>query len=448
MEMNILLVLNFMNAGISLIMGFYMYFLHRNLLSKGPGYWTLGAIIIGVGLLLKVILPVDHFFSIAGFPIFLTIGLYLYLAGIWKFKEKSINKWIFIGIPFLDVLQTIVFFKIFPSRPIQIGLHTLVLLVYGLLGVVEMIRLNSNQKHLRKIFMLNASSFVALMLVLLLFIFALITNPNIDPLKISNTVIISQIISGFLMISITFGFLSAVNIQLNKELEDQLKSKTKFLSIIGHDLRAPVGNIINFLDLLQDESDLDEEDRKQYLGILNTLSQSTFHLLQNLLEWATKSKYLDEFETERIDLNQIISDNINLFKSSTAVKSINLEINKGKHTYILGNSDMIHSIVRNLVSNAVKYTPVGGSITITSEKVLNNIRLVVSDTGLGIKPEIIKSIFDFGASKSTMGTNGEVGSGLGLVLCKELVDKNDGVIEIESREGVGTKVIVEFPAVA
>lgn len=425
-----------------------MFFLQRNSLSKGPGYWTLGAVIIGVGLLLKVILPVDHFFSIALFPIFLTIGLYFYLAGIWKFKEKSINKWILIGIPLLDVMQTIVFLKIFPSRPIQIGLHTLVLLTYSMLGFVEMVRLSSNQKHLRKIFMLNAFSFVALMLIMFLFIYALIINPNIDPLKISNAVIISQIISGFLMISITFGFLSAVNIQLNKELEDQLKSKTKFLSIIGHDLRGPVGNIITFLGLLQDESDLDEEERKHYLGILNTLSQSTFHLLQNLLEWATKSRNLNEFESERIDLNQVISGNINLFKSSTAVKSIKLEINEGEHTYIQGNADSIHSVVRNLVSNAVKYTPVGGTITITSERVTNNIRLTVSDTGQGIKPEIIDSLFDFGATKSAMGTNGELGSGLGLVLCKELVSNNDGIIEIESREGVGTKVIVEFPSVA
>lgn len=448
MGMNNLLVLNIMNAGIALIMGFYMFFLQRNSLSKGPGYWTLGLLIIGVGFSLRAFFPVDHVFAIAVFPILLTIGLYIYLAGIFKFKERNINKWIFIGIPILDILQTIVFYKIIPSRQMQVGLHTIVVVIYSFMGLIEMLRLSKTPKHLKKIFLLNANTYVVLLLLMLVYVYAIITNPNIDPLKTSNIVIISHIIIGFLLIATTFGLLAAVNIQLNTELEDQLKSKIKFLSIIGHDLRSPVGNIINFLGLLQDESDLSEWERKQYLGILNTLSQSTFHLLQNLLEWATKSKYLNKFESERIDLNQVISGNIHLFKSSTAIKSIHLEIKEGKHTYFQGNANMIQSIVRNLVSNAVKYTPVGGTITISSEKVLNNIRLIVSDTGHGIKPELINSLFDFGISKSTKGTNGEVGSGLGLVLCKELISNNDGVIQIESQEGVGTKVIVEFPAIA
>jgi signal transduction histidine kinase len=448
MEIGSLLILNIMNAGIALIMGFYMFFLQRNSLSKGPGYWTLGAIIIGVGLLLKAILPVEHIFSIAVFPIFLTIGLYLYLAGIYKFKEKNINKWIFIGIPVLDILQTIIFLYIFPSRQMQIGLHVIVIFIYALLGAIEMLRLNSAPKHLKKIFLLNASTYVILLVLLMFYIHALITNPNIDPLKISNIVIISHIVLGFLMIATTFGFLSVVNIQLNSELEDQLKSKIKFLSIIGHDLRSPVGTIINFLDLLQTESDLNEHEKKEFLGILNKLSWSTYNLLQNLLEWATKSKYLNKFESERIDLSEIISNNIPLFKSSTTLKSINLEINQGKQTYIQGNLNMINSILRNIVSNAVKYTPLGGTIIITTERVLKIIRLTVSDTGQGIQPEIINSLFEYGVNQSTIGTNGEVGSGLGLVLCKELVTNNEGVIKIESHEGVGTKVVVEFPAVA
>jgi len=446
MELNNLLILNIMNSGISLIMGFYMFFLQRTSFKLGTGYWATGSLIIGVGLLTKAIFPSESSFVIAGSPILITIGLYLYLAGIWKFKESKIHKWVIIGIPVLDILQSIIFFGFSHSYRIQIGLHLFFLVIYCILALIEMIRLNNNQKYLKNIFRLNAFSFTIFLVLLLLNIYALITSPNINPLKLSNTVILMQIISGFVMIALTFGFLSAVNIRLNKELNGQLDSKTKFLSIIAHDLRSPVGNIMNFLDLLQNEDDLNEKEKKEYLKILNTLSQSTFHLLQNLLEWATKSKNLNNFESERIELSQMVSSNINIFRSSSVLKSINLNFKEGKQTYILGNTNMLQTIVRNLVSNAIKFTPEGGTINISSEKVLNNVRLIVADTGRGIEPEIIESLFKFETCQSKTGTNGEVGSGLGLVLCKELVSSNNGVIKIESTVGVGTKVIVEFPS--
>jgi two-component system sensor histidine kinase/response regulator len=445
MELNNLLILTIINSGISLIMGFYMLFLQRTSFKYGTGYWASGSLIIGLALLFKSISPTDSYFAVAGSPVFITIGLYLYLAGIWKFKEQKIHKWIIIIIPVLDFIQSIIFFKFFHSYRIQIGLHAFFLIIYCIYAIFEMIKLNSAQKYIKKLFFLNAFSFTIFLVLLLLNVFALILDPTYNPLAVTNTVIVLQIISSFIMIALTFGFLSAVNIRLNLELEDQLKSKTKFLSIIAHDLRGPIGNIMTFLDFLQNETDLDEQDRKKFLKILNTLSQSTFHLLQNLLEWATKSKNINKSDRERIELSQLISNNIDFFKSSTALKSILFEFKEGTQTYISANGNMLETIVRNLVSNAVKFTPNGGTINITSEKVLDTVRLVVSDTGRGIKPETINSLFKFETSKSTAGTDGEVGSGLGLVLCKELVSSNNGVIQIESQLGVGTKVIVEFP---
>lgn len=445
--MNNLLIINVINSGISFIMGLYMFYFYRNAFKLGTGYWGAGSLILGITFLLKVIFPAGSPSATASFTNFNTIADYLFLAGIWQFKEKKINKWIFIGIPILDIVQTIIFFKIYPSLRMQYGLHSFPLFIFGLLAIIEMIRLNSSQKYLRKIFLVNSFAFFIYLVLLLIFEYALITNPNFDPLEITDTAIYMQIISSFLMIALTFGFLSAVNIRLNMELEVQLKSKTKFLTIIAHDLRGPVGNIMSFLDMLQDTSDLNAEKNKAYLKILNTLSQSTFHLLQNLLEWATTSKNLNKFDSETIELSQIVSGNIVFFKSSADLKSINLEFKEGKQTYFLGNANMIETIVRNLVSNAIKFTPKNGTITITSEKVLQKVRLTVSDTGQGIKPETINSLFKFETNKSTRGTNGEPGSGLGLVLCKELVSSNNGVMEIESYEGLGTKVIVEFPSI-
>ncbi len=447
MEISNVLVLTIMNSGISLITGFYLFFLQKNSYDYGLKYWATGAIIVGIGLLIKAISPVNSSLAIVSFPLFLTIGLFVYLAGIWKFKGKKISKWIFIGLPLLDVLQSIILYEIFHLYRIQIGIHQLFIITYCVLAIVEMLRLDLSQKYLRTVFILNAIFYAIFLIQVLLNLFAIISNPNFSPFVSNNTVVFMHIASGIVMIALTFGFLSAVNIRLNMELEDQLKSKTKFLSIIGHDLRGPVGNIMNFLDLIENKADLNEEERKGYLTILNTLSHSTFHLLQNLLEWATKSKYLNKFDSEQINLSTIISESITLFSTSVALKSIHLKINKEKDAYILGNSNMLQTIVRNLVSNAIKFTPNGGTITITTQKTHKKVYLIVTDTGRGIKPEIIDSLLKFETNEATIGTNGEIGSGLGLALCKELVTINKGTIKIESQEGVGTKITIEFSAI-
>lgn len=445
MELNFELILNLMNGGISLIMGFYMLFLKRTALELGVGYWAAGSLTIGLGFIFKSMAPTDSYFAIASFPNFITIGLYLYLAGIWKFKEQKIHKWIIIGIPILDFVQSFIFFNIFHLHQIQIGIHISFLIIYCIYAIYEMIKLNTAQKYLKQIFMLNAISFSIFLLLLLLAFYALILNPNYDYVTVSNKFIILHIISGLVMIALTFGFISAVNIRLTLELEDQLKSKTKFLSIIAHDLRGPVGNIMKFLELLQNEKDWNEHDRNKYLKILNKLSKSTFHLLQNLLEWANKSKNINKYSSERIELSPLIASNIDFFRNSSLLKQIDLEFKDGTQTFINANANMLETILRNLVSNAVKYTPKGGLIIIETEKVQNTVRLIISDTGQGIQPDIIDSLFKFETSKSTKGTEGEVGSGFGLVLCKELINNNNGGIKIESKLGQGTRVIVEFP---
>lgn len=447
MELDNLIITNIINSGISLIMGFIMLFQNSYSIKLGVRYWASGAIIIGIGFWLKVIFPFNNYLNAVGFPILLTIGLYLYLAGIWKFKNKKFNYWILIGIPILDILQTNIFYIILPSFLIKSGIHCLVLTIYFLLAIIEMIRLNPDQKYLKKVFLLNAFAFAISLILILLLFYAIITTPNIETMQVTNATIIVFIISGFIMISLTFGFLTAVNIRLNRELEGQIKSNTKFLSIIAHDLRGPVGNIKNFLDLLQNETELNEKERKRYFKILDGLSQSTFHLLQNLFEWATKSKNINNFERTRIELGQIISVNIDFFKSLAFLKSINIKFDKEEKIFISGNSNMLQTIVRNLISNSIKFTPNGGEITITTKKTSHKVRLTISDTGQGMKQEAINSSFKFETNPTTIGTNGEVGSGIGLALCNELVSKMNGIINIESIVGVGTKIIIDFPVV-
>ncbi|WP_372773648.1 sensor histidine kinase [Mangrovibacterium sp.] len=445
MEQSNMFVLNVVNSGISLIMGFYLFFLQRNSLKHGVGYWAAGSLIVGLGLLIRIIAPVDSFFVLVGTRVLITIGLYQYLAGIWKFKELKIRKGVVIGIPILDLIQSAIFIGVFHAYKIQIGIHLLFVIIYCSVAIFEMVHLNADQKYLTKVFLLNTVAFIVFLVLVLLNVYALLMNPRYSPAEITPEVISIHLISGFIMIALTFGFLSAVNMRLRKELEGQLKSKAKFLSIIGHDLRGPVGNIMNFLDLIQNDTDLSERDKQNYIKVLDNLSRSTFHLLQNLLDWATKSQNLNQYESERIELSRLVASDIGVFESSMVLKSIDLKFEEGRHTFISGNANMLKTVVRNLVSNAIKFTPKGGVITIKSEKAGEKVRLVVADTGQGIKPENINSLFKFETSRSTVGTAGELGSGLGLPLCKELIASNEGAVRVESEIGIGTKVIVEFP---
>ncbi|QGY43214.1 hypothetical protein GM418_05930 [Maribellus comscasis] len=445
MHHSIIQILTFFNSGISLIMGFYMLLLRRTAASQGTVYWALGSFVIGIGLLFRLIPPPTGYLSMVAPGIFVTAGLYLYLCGIWKFKKKKMYKWIIIGIPITDFIQSLFFFFVFHSFRIQLIIHVVFLVFYCVLAIAEMLRLSPDQKYLKRIFQTNALSFFIFLLVLLSNIIVVLMNSGFDPFTISESGIVLHIISGLLMIALTFGFLTAVNMRLDKDLRDQLKSKTKFFSIIAHDLRGPVGNIMNVLDLLENESELDEKERKKFMETLHSLSQSTFHLLQNLLEWASRSKNLSNYETEILDINRIVKENLELFKRSAAMKSIGLGFVPGRNVFTSGNANMLQTIIRNLVSNALKFTPEGGRVSIVTTNEAGKVRLQITDSGEGMDKNTLQSLLEFGEGKSKKGTNGEAGAGLGLVLCKEFISLNRGTLSFQSELGKGTRVNVDFP---
>lgn len=438
-------IIIFITSGISLTMGLYMLILYNSVRHvKGPAYWAAGNLMIGLGVLLRLVNPVNGFLDQAVSMAVTTIGLYVYLAGIWNFKEKEIKRWLIIGFPALDILQSVVFYYIFPLSQVRLVIHILVLSVFAVISIYEMLHLNAETKYLRKIFRLNAISFAAFLIILIGGLVMVFIHPQHEVDR-QFVWIIAFGIAGGLMTAITFGFLSAVNLQLNKELVGQLKTKTKFFSIITHDLRGPVGTLMAFVNLLNNQRDLDEEQRLKVMENLEVLSQSTFHLLQNLLEWANTSGNITRFEEELIDLNQMIISDIKFFQSLTSLKSIRLEFQHDKDVFINGNPKMIETVIRNLVSNAIKFTPKEGLITITLRKDEKEVHLTVADTGVGIEPERLDQIFKMDNIRITNGTNGESGSGLGLALCKDFVTRNRGTIRVESDVKVGSRFIIDFP---
>jgi signal transduction histidine kinase len=445
MDIFSLKIIIFIASGISVIMGLYMLFLHNSAKSvKGPAYWAVGNLLIGAGLLLRLLIQNRFFTSHAEYMMFITVGLYVYLAGIWSFKEKEFKKWLLIGFPAFDVIQIFVFYYIFPLMKVRLTLHIAVLSIFSIISIYEMLKLDPEKKYLRKIFRLNAFSFAAFLVTLIGGLVFVAYQPK-HQMDAQYAWIIAFGIAGGLMTALTFGFLSAVNLQLNMELQEQLKTKNKFFSIISHDLRSPVGTLMGFVNILNSEENLDEKQRMIVMNNLEILSQSTFHLLHNLMEWANNSKNIAQFEEESIDMNALIISNIKFFQSLMLLKAIRLEFEHDEDVFVNGNPKMIETIIRNLVSNAIKFTPRDGQITITLRKNLKGIQLTVADTGVGIEPKRLDQIFKIENISTTNGTNGESGSGLGLALCKDFVIKNRGTIRVESEVNAGTRFTIDFP---
>lgn len=230
------------------------------------------------------------------------------------------------------------------------------------------------------------------------------------------------------------------------ELIKSNQTKDKFFSIIAHDLRNPIGGIKSYLNLLSHEFDsFSKKEVEEGLELMSSNADQVYYLLENLLEWSKTQRELIVTEYTKFDLNSLINNINSLFRIRASSKNIKLYNHVPKETSIIADLNLLNTIIRNLVSNAIKFTPDGGSIEITYSKDDNYHKISVIDSGVGMSEEILKSLFDAQHNSSSLGTNNEKGSGLGLLLVKELLLKMNGDISVGSVINKGSKFIVEIP---
>ncbi len=227
-----------------------------------------------------------------------------------------------------------------------------------------------------------------------------------------------------------------------EELKISNETKNKLLSILAHDLRSPLGSIQNYLEILS-ELNSDEIDRKSIEASLLNETKNTQQMLSNLLLWSKTQMEGVSVNLLPVNLKESILPAIRAQQSIAIEKRIKIEENINKSIMILADRDMLQLVIRNLVNNAVKFTEAGGQIGIEA-KIEDNICLItISDTGRGIPYEIQKDLFSLGV-KSTFGTQNEKGVGLGLSLCKEFTELQNGNIRFESEPGKGTRFFISF----
>jgi len=245
-----------------------------------------------------------------------------------------------------------------------------------------------------------------------------------------------------------------VNEEINIKLEDSNEklqvinsTKDKFFSIIAHDLRSPLGAILSFSNLIEDEctSSKEVETVAEYNNYLNQSAHNLNSLLENLLEWSKSQLGNIKYQAETCDLSEIVLDNIEIQKLRAKEKSIEITTKLDKAIKIRADINMIDTVIRNLLSNAIKFSFPKSEIIVYHKIEGNFIHLSVQDQGMGISQSQQKKLFKIDSNLSTLGTNNETGTGLGLILCKEFVEKNGGRIWIDSEEDKGATFTFTIP---
>ncbi|MBO0333486.1 GAF domain-containing sensor histidine kinase [Sneathiella sp. CAU 1612] len=236
--------------------------------------------------------------------------------------------------------------------------------------------------------------------------------------------------------------------RLKSELTREIAIKDRFFSIIAHDLKSPFNSLLGFSDFLAKRADkLTPEEIVEYASMINLSSKTLFELLENLLEWGRFQMEKGDMQPVPLHLPDLVTESLSLLNSCAASKNITLSSQIPKLT-VEADRNMILLVIRNLISNAIKFTPTGGRIEITADREGDMVKISVTDTGVGIPAEILEDTFAIDRKTTTPGTDGEIGTGLGLPLCKEMIELNRGSIRVESEQEKGTTFHFTLPKAA
>jgi signal transduction histidine kinase len=236
-------------------------------------------------------------------------------------------------------------------------------------------------------------------------------------------------------------------VRLNNDLKELNATKDKIFTIIAHDLRSPFTSILGFSELLiENIRTYGPDNSEEFITHINTTAEHTLTLLENLLSWAKTQTGQIEFKPENLLLGPIIQEICEILNSTATIKKITLRNSVSDDIFAYADRNMIKTVLRNLLQNAIKFTYLDGKVDILAVSHQNQIVVSVTDNGVGMSKDIQNKIFRIETNEITTGTANERGSGLGLILCKEFVEKHGGKIWVESEVGKGSDFKFTLPA--
>ncbi len=224
-----------------------------------------------------------------------------------------------------------------------------------------------------------------------------------------------------------------------ENLKRMNETKDKFLSLISHDLKSPFNSMMGYTEILKNEIDnLSREERDIFIGSVYESTRHIYNLLNDLLEFSKFYLGMNKVEPKEIQIRKLVDENIEFLLTSAKRKGIAIKNCINRDYIVMAEEDMLNSILRNLITNSIKFTDRGGKIEISAEDGHDYLKISVSDNGVGMDKSTKQTLFDIVSKKSKPGTNEEEGTGLGLILTKEFVEKNGGEISVTSEPGKGT----------
>jgi len=233
-----------------------------------------------------------------------------------------------------------------------------------------------------------------------------------------------------------------------KELEALNTTKDKFFAIIAHDLKNPFSTVLALSELLAREFETFESDKlKIFIEQIYKYSNNTYNLLENLLQWSMLQTGRMPLRPKLVNLRLIINENIELLKGNATQKGIKILTSIEDDHFVYVDTNMITTVVRNLLSNAIKFTPTDGEIYISIIDDGDYFKVLVKDTGVGISQNDLNNLFRIDSNPSTIGTSQEKGTGLGLIICKDFIERNGGFIGVESQPNIGSSFYFKIPKV-
>ena len=231
-----------------------------------------------------------------------------------------------------------------------------------------------------------------------------------------------------------------------QKLKELNATKDKLFSIIAHDLRSPFNTILGYSEeLIETSKENNSSDSEKFSSIINVSAKNTLTLLDNLLNWTNSQIGQSIFNPQRINLTSEIKEILEIIKPTAKIKNISINCVQSYDIEVFADANMLKTILRNLVCNAIKFTNINGEINLSAKQNQGEIEITVSDNGVGINKDVIDNLFKIDSNFTSKGTQEEKGSGLGLILCKEFVEKHGGKIWVESEKGKGSDFKFTLP---
>jgi two-component system, sensor histidine kinase and response regulator len=235
-------------------------------------------------------------------------------------------------------------------------------------------------------------------------------------------------------------------VRQNEDLRSLNATKDRFLSIVAHDLKNPLHGIISLSELVLDMGGQIDEATRGYVASMNATAKQMAKSLNDLLDWARVQRGAFEWKPEPFDLGSVVEESLLLMQSAAASKEVTVTSRVPKGERVHADPIMILTVVRNLLQNAVKYSPRGSEVTLGSERTdPDAVRVTVSDSGIGMSPTLVASLFLLDSRTSRPGTEGERGTGLGLKFCHEFLARHGSTLQVQSEEGKGTTFSFMLP---